>query len=159
MTRIGWDDYFIGLAFAAAERATCPRLSVGCVLVKDNNVISTGYNGAPPGDPHCTDVGCDIRAGSCARTIHAEANAIARSKRRERSGSSIYITDFPCVNCAKLIATKGITQVIYARDYISKKRTLTDDPVLLKSLDDWEETVLGLFDYHGIILLQYASPA
>lgn len=60
MTRPSWDEYFMEMAISASRRATCPRKSVGCVLVRDRAVLETGYNGSPPGKPHCTDVGCEI---------------------------------------------------------------------------------------------------
>lgn len=116
--RTTWDEYFIQMAHAAAARGTCPRLKVGAVLVdKDRNVISTGYNGAPPGALHCFDVGCDLKDGSCKRTLHAERNAISRSSMSQRAGSVLYVTDYPCVECAELIATKGIVEVVFDRPY------------------------------------------
>lgn len=162
--RTDWDRYFLNLAHAAAERGTCPRLKVGCVLVKDRNVVSTGYNGAPSGMPHCTDVGCDMVQGSCKRTLHAESNAIDRAGRHGRAGSIAYITDFPCLNCAQKIATNGIIEVVYDRDYISTKYhricdaeengVLTSDEAdeQINKLHAWKDGVLNLFEYHCIVL-------
>ena len=75
--RPSWDDYFFDLARSVSTRATCPRASIGVVIVsKDHHVISTGFNGAPSGEPHCTDVGCEIFANHCVRARHAERNSI-----------------------------------------------------------------------------------
>ena len=71
-----WDIYFLKLAMLVSERATCPRMHCGCVLVKDKRILSTGYNGSIPGDAHCEDDGCMIVDNHCVRTIHAEMNAI-----------------------------------------------------------------------------------
>jgi len=74
--RPAWDIYFLKLAMLVSERATCPRMHCGCVLVKDKRILSTGYNGSIPGDVHCEDDGCMIVDSHCVRTIHAEMNAI-----------------------------------------------------------------------------------
>lgn len=116
--RTDWDTYFIQLAFQAATRATCPRLQVGAVIVKHNKIVSTGYNGAPSGEPHCTDEGCLMVGRSCKRTIHAEDNAISHSSRLDRAGSTLYLTDNPCIDCADKIVRSGISEVVYSRVYI-----------------------------------------
>jgi len=89
-----WNQYFAELATLTAARSTCPRASVGCVLVKDNRVVSTGYNGSAPGMPHCTDVGCFTEHNHCIRTIHAEVNAIAQAARTgvTTEGATAYVT-------------------------------------------------------------------
>jgi dCMP deaminase len=105
------------LASTARDRATCPRLKVGAVLVKDNRVISTGYNGSLPGEVHCEDVGCLLVDGRCKRTIHAEVNAISQVKWLKRSGSTLYTTHAPCSACMRTIIHSGIIHVIYAEMY------------------------------------------
>ena len=77
--RPSWDKYFLKLAMLASERATCPRMHCGCVLVKDRFVLATGYNGSLPGQPHCDDVGCLIVDNHCVRTNHAEINALVQA--------------------------------------------------------------------------------
>ena len=79
--RPSWDEYFMKLAMLASERATCPRMHCGCVLVRDRFVLATGYNGSIPGSPHCYDVGCLIVNEHCVRTNHAEINAICQASR------------------------------------------------------------------------------
>jgi deoxycytidylate deaminase len=76
-----WDEYFMNIARMVATRSTCPRKFVGAVIVKNNNILSTGYNGSMSGAPHCTDVGCMMEGDHCVATIHAESNAIIHSAR------------------------------------------------------------------------------
>src|SRR5690606_5886840 len=74
-----WDEYFMTMAHFVATRATCTRRQVGAVIVRDKRILTTGYNGSPPGLPHCSDVGCWIVDGHCVRTIHAEQNALVQA--------------------------------------------------------------------------------
>lgn len=121
--RPDWDEYFLKMARLAATRATCPRRRVGAVLVREHRVLATGYNGAVRGAPHCDDVGCLLvtRDGrqSCERTVHAELNAIIQCAANGVSshGSTMYCTDFPCVNCAKAMVQAGVVRVVYLTDY------------------------------------------
>ncbi|BDG61775.1 deoxycytidylate deaminase [Caldinitratiruptor microaerophilus] len=114
-----WDEYFVEMARLAATRATCPRRRVGAVLVRDARVIATGYNGAVRGAPHCDDVGCLLDNGHCKRTVHAELNALLQCALNGVSsrGSTLYTTDFPCVDCAKALVQAGVERVIYLADY------------------------------------------
>lgn len=106
------------LATTVRTRSTCVRRQVGCVVVNDRNrVLSTGYNGSLPGAPHCYDVGCDMVAGSCVRTVHAEENAIGDLPARARAGSRIYTTDFPCPKCVDLLIHSGLGEVIWMIPY------------------------------------------
>lgn len=92
-TRPPWPMYFLDLAKAVSTRASCPRASVGAVATRDNRVLVTGYNGSPPGQAHCMDVGCDMVDGHCIRTVHAEANLVATAARYGISlnGATIYV--------------------------------------------------------------------
>ncbi|MBF0489754.1 MAG: cytidine/deoxycytidylate deaminase family protein [Candidatus Omnitrophica bacterium] len=119
MKRPNWDEYFLKLAMLASERATCPRMHCGCVLVKNKNVISTGYNGSIPGDEHCEDVGCMVVDNHCVRTVHAEMNALVQAARRGNAveGSSAYVTNMPCTTCAKSLIVAGIKRVVIFSDY------------------------------------------
>ena len=76
--RPGWDEYFMEVARTVATRATCPRASVGAVLVREQRILTTGYNGAPRHVAHCTEVGCELSGGHCVRSTHAEANAVVQ---------------------------------------------------------------------------------
>ena len=115
-----WDSYFLKIAEKVASRATCPRASVGAVIVKDKRIIATGYNGAPSGEPHCSDVGCDMVNGHCQRAIHAETNAIAQAARFEVAvgRATLYYWDSggrpmrACVKCTQLIRAAGIKRVV-----------------------------------------------
>lgn len=114
-----WDDYFIEMARLAATRATCPRRRVGTVLVRDNRLIATGYNGAVRGAPHCDDVGCLMVDGHCVRTVHSELNALLQCALNgvSSAGATLYCTDFPCINCAKAIVQGGVRRLVYLVDY------------------------------------------
>ncbi len=119
--RPSWDQYFLKLAMLASERATCPRMHCGCVLVRHKNVLATGYNGSLPGLPHCDDVGCLIVDDHCIRTNHAEMNAITQAARNGVSiaGATAYVTNMPCTTCAKALIGAGIKRVVVFSDYHS----------------------------------------
>ena len=126
--RPSWDDYFLNLADTVSERATCDRGRSGCVIVKDKQILVTGYVGSPKGLPHCDDVGHLFRKvihedGSvtqhCVRTVHAEQNAICQAARRgiALDGSTLYCRMTPCRTCAMLIINCGIKRVVCERRY------------------------------------------
>ncbi len=119
MGRVSWERYFMNLARQAATRSTCPRKSVGAVIVRDKTVLSTGYNGSLRGAPHCDEVGCLMENDHCVRTVHAEANAIIQAARHgtRLEGAEIYVTASPCFNCFKLIANAGIRRIYYGEFY------------------------------------------
>jgi len=119
MQRVSWDRYFMNLALQAGTRSTCPRKSVGAVIVRDKTILSTGYNGSIRGAPHCTEVGCLMENSHCVRTVHAEANALVQAARHGvlLDGAEIYVTASPCFNCFKLIANAGIRTVHYGEFY------------------------------------------
>src|SRR5919204_5958156 len=102
VARPSWDEYFMQIARDVSTRATCNRRLVGAVVVLERRILSTGYNGAPHGLPHCTEVGCKIVDGHCIRTLHAEQNAIVHGALYGVSlkGSTLYVTCQPCNNCA-----------------------------------------------------------
>lgn len=118
--RPSWDDYFMALARIVATRATCDRLFAGAVLVKNRRIISTGYNGSPPGLPHCDDEGHLLEEGHCVRTIHGEHNALLQAAAAggpSTVGSTMYTKYSPCIHCAKYIVASGITRVVLAKVY------------------------------------------
>jgi dCMP deaminase len=124
--RKSWADYFLGIAQAVSERATCDRLHVGCVLVETDTkvILATGYNGSVRGAPHCDDVGHDMDHGHCVRTVHAEGNAIAQAASRGISvaGATAYLTARPCWPCCKLLLNSGIVRIVYAASYRDDER-------------------------------------
>lgn len=132
----------MNLARQAATRSTCPRKSVGAVIVRDKTVLSTGYNGSIRGAPHCTDVGCLMENGHCVRTVHAEANALIQAACHgiRLEGGQIFVTASPCFNCFKLIVNSGIRSIVYGEFY-------RDDRVM-KFADELgiEMQLLGLED-------------
>jgi len=117
--RATWDLYFMRIAEDVASRATCDRKHVGAVIVRDKNILATGYNGSIGGLGHCDDEGHMLEDGHCVRTIHAEANAIiqaAKNGSRIEAGS-IYVTASPCWNCFKMIANAGLLRIVYGEFY------------------------------------------
>jgi dCMP deaminase len=126
--RPSWDQYFMLITRQVADRSTCNRAKVGAVIVRDKNILATGYNGAPAGLPHCIDVGCLIYESrtpsgdieeNCFRTIHAEINAIAQAAKNGASirDADIYITHTPCIHCFKVLINTGIKRVLYEKPY------------------------------------------
>ncbi len=126
--RLTWDQYFMTITQQVAERSTCNRAKVGAVIVRDRNILATGYNGAPAGMPHCTEAGCLIYESktpygeveqNCFRTIHAEINAIAQAAKNGSTikDSSIYVTHTPCIHCIKVLVNTGIKTVYYESPY------------------------------------------
>lgn len=121
------DEYFMDMAYLVSKRSTCLRRRVGAVIVADKRVLTTGYNGAPRGLPHCEDTGClreqmKVPSGQrheLCRGVHAEQNAIIQAAVFGVSvkGASIYITNSPCSVCAKMIVNAGIAEVIYEHEY------------------------------------------
>lgn len=116
--RKSWDKYYLDIADKVATRSTCDRLSVGCVIVKNNRIISTGYNGSVSGKEHCDDVGHLYNdEGRCIRTIHAEQNALLFAEREELKDATVYVSHQPCENCAKLLAQAGVSKVVFEHEY------------------------------------------
>ena len=125
--RISWEEYFMGIALLISSRSPSKRLKVGSVIVKDNRIISAGYNGFPSGTPHISIMRDDHEQN----TLHAEQNAIADAARRGTSiqDSTIYITHYPCINCTKFIIASGIKEIIYYDNY-------RNDEIVNKLLED-----------------------
>ena len=117
--RPSWDEYFMATALLMAARSACGRLHVGCVIVSGGEhrtrLVAAGYNGFLPGTPHTSRV----RDGHEQATVHAEQNAVADAARRGVSlaGATAYVSHFPCLNCAKMMAAAGIRRVAYHFDY------------------------------------------
>lgn len=114
-----WNEYFGEITKQVALRSTCVRKKVGAIIVKDKNIISTGYNGSIRGLEHCETIGCLMMEGHCTRTIHAEANAIIQAAKHGLmiDRAEIYISASPCFNCFKLIANSGITKIYFMEFY------------------------------------------
>lgn|SRR5699024_6398616 len=119
MERISWDQYFMAQSHLLALRSTCTRLMVGATIVRDKRIIAGGYNGSVSGSVHCVDEGCYVIDGHCVRTVHAEANALLQCAKFgvPTEGAEIYVTHFPCLQCAKQLIQGGIKAVYYATDY------------------------------------------
>lgn len=129
MRRLTRDEYFLSIANIVAARATCDRLWAGCVLVKDGEILATGYNGAPSGVEECDEVGHlmvlgDDQREHCLRTVHAEQNAIyqARKKVPNLSGVTAYINVTPCEKCLSQLLCCGVRRVICGSVYRNAER-------------------------------------
>lgn len=118
-TRADWDEYFMRIAIQVAARSTCDRKYVGAVVVRDRNILSTGYNGSIAGMPHCDEVGHQMEGGHCIATIHAEANAILQAAKNgvNINQASIYTTASPCWNCFKMIVNAGMKRICFGEFY------------------------------------------
>jgi dCMP deaminase len=127
MTRPGWDEYFMEITRLVARRSSCLRRQVGAVLVKDRNILATGYNGVPTGITHCAETGClraklNVPSGErheLCRGLHAEQNAIIQAAKHGTNidGATLYSTTMPCIICAKMIINAGIKRVVYEEGY------------------------------------------
>ena len=134
--RPSWDDYFLELAGLVARRSTCLRRQVGAVLVKEERIIATGYNGAPRGLHHCLDMGClrqeqGIPSGQryeLCRGVHAEQNALINAAYYGVSTSEavLYCTNQPCIICARMIINAGIIRIVHRGNF--------DDDLAIKFL-------------------------
>lgn len=137
--RPSWDEYFMATAVLLSTRSSCERLKVGCAIVtggsRKNRLVAAGYNGHLPGSPHVSM----MRDGHEQSTVHAEQNAIADAARRGSSveGCVAYVTHYPCINCAKILAASGIAEVRYRMDY-------KNDPLVAPLLDEAGVQILQL---------------
>lgn len=132
--RPDWTEYFMGILDAVAKRGTCMRAQCGCVITRDNVLLSTGYNGAPAGAPQCDEVGCLMKevkhddghvSEHCKRTVHAEANAILQAAKNGVTikGGTLFCGMTPCRDCAMLIVNSGIKNVVVKKDYHESNET------------------------------------
>jgi len=126
-----WDEYFMATAVLMSTRSNCERLHVGCVIVaggdRKNRLVAAGYNGFLPGTPHVSR----MRGGHEQATVHAEQNAVADAARRGSpvAGCITYVTHYPCVNCAKMLASAGIVEIKYRSNY-------RNDPLVAQLMAD-----------------------
>lgn len=136
--RLNWDEYFMSIALLGAQRSPCQRLHVGSVIVKNNRLISMGYNGFIPGAPHISRIKDDHEQS----IIHSEINALADCAKRgtSLSGAKIYITHYPCINCFRSIAACEIKEVIYLEDYKNNpivEQLASDSGIIIRKMD-WD---------------------
>lgn len=119
LKRADWDEYFMNVAKVVSSRSTCDRKFVGAVIVRDKNILSTGYNGSIRKLEHCDEAGHMMENDHCVATIHAEANAILQAAKNGVciDAATIYTTASPCWPCFKLIANAGIKRICYGEFY------------------------------------------
>jgi dCMP deaminase len=138
MNRPTWDEYFMDIARLVASRSTCLRRQVGAVMVKDKNILATGYNGTPSGIRHCSEVGClrqkmNVPSGErheLCRGLHAEQNAIIQAAKHgvNIDGAVLYCTHSPCIICSKMLINSGIKRIVCSDGY--------PDPLAKAMLDE-----------------------
>lgn len=126
-SRPGWDEYFLEIAILVAQRSTCLRRKVGALVVKDRRILATGYNGTPSGIKHCSQAGClrdklKIPSGErheLCRGLHAEQNVLLQASLHgvPLRDSVLYVTNQPCIICAKMIINAGINEVVMSGSY------------------------------------------
>ncbi len=132
--RPSWDEYFLEIMDSVAKRATCDRGKSGTVIVKDKQILVSGYVGSPVGMPHCDDIGHQIKkmihedgtiTEHCVRTVHAEQNAICQAAKRGVSldGATVYCRMTPCRVCAMLLINSGIKRVVASNKYHAGKES------------------------------------
>lgn len=128
LDRISWDDTFMEIAEIVAKRSTCLRRQVGAVLVQDNHIIATGYNGSPKGVSHCEELGGCLREklnvpsgqrAELCRAVHAEENSVIQCATKNTStvGATIYVTASPCSMCMKTLINAGIKRIVAKEKY------------------------------------------
>lgn len=126
--RPSWDEYFMTITRQVSERSTCTRAKVGAIIVRDRNILATGYNGSPSGAPHCLDVGClmfktidpdGTEDEYCFRTIHAEMNALTQAAKHGSTvrDADLYCTHSPCYHCFKVLMNTGLRRIFYVKPY------------------------------------------
>lgn len=138
MNRPTWDEYFMDIARLVASRSTCLRRQVGAVMVKDKNILATGYNGTPSGIRHCSEVGClrqqmNVPSGErheLCRGLHAEQNAIIQAAKHgvNIDGAVLYCTHSPCIICSKMLINSGVKRIVCSDGY--------PDPLAKAMLDE-----------------------
>ena len=145
--RPSYDDYFMEMAHVVSKRSTCVRRRVGAILVKDKHILSTGYNGAPKGLKHCSELGCiredmDVPSGQrheLCRGLHAEQNAIIQAAVFGVSikESVLYCTNTPCVVCVKMLINAGVKEIVYSGDYPDElaKKMINESNIKIRNLN------------------------
>jgi len=143
-----YDEYFMEMAHVVAKRSTCLRRNIGAILVKDKHILSTGYNGAPKGHKHCSEVGClreklGVPSGErheICRGLHAEQNAIIQAAVFGTSiaDSVLYCTSTPCVVCAKMLINAGIKEIVFLGEYPDNlaKKMLDESKIKTRKICD-----------------------
>ncbi|MCR5809574.1 MAG: cytidine deaminase [Clostridiales bacterium] len=145
MERISKDEYYLGIAAAVSKRSTCLRRRYGAVIIKNDEIISTGYNGAARGEPNCCDMGVCWRAANniphgeqyekCV-AVHAEQNAIISAARRDMLGATLYLAGFdengemaspaPCLICSRLIKNAGIKEIVVRTENGAERKNVSE---------------------------------
>lgn len=137
--RPSWDEYFIEIAQLTSKRSNCIKRQVGCIIVKDNRILSLGYNGTPQNTKNCFEGGClrcsnkNLKAGNnldLCMCIHAEENALLYVSKSELENATLYVTLSPCIGCVKKILQCKIRKVVYIEEYSEELDKISHDILL-----------------------------
>ena len=146
--RPSYDEYFMEMANVVSKRSTCLRRKVGAILVKDKHILSTGYNGAPKGIKHCSEIGClrkqlNVPSGErheLCRGLHAEQNSIIQAAVFGISikNSILYCTNTPCIVCVKMLINAGVNEIVYSGEYPDElaKKMLNESEVKIRNYNN-----------------------
>ena len=152
MERPSWEEYFMEIARLVARRSTCLRRQVGAVVVKEKNILATGYNGTPSGITHCEVVGClrqklNVPSGErheLCRGLHAEQNAIIQAAKHGTNiaDSTLYCTNSPCIICSKMLINAGVRRIVYLEGYPDalSLEMLAESGIEVRTLEEVLET-------------------
>lgn len=163
--KTNWHQYFSNIAKQVASRSTCVRAQHGCVLTRDNQILSTGYNGSPPKCDECIDEGCYIIDGHCERCNHAEVNAICQASKFGVCLGSInnkptiaYITGIPCHECVRTLLCVGIKHFCIPDECMLSWETQINEPknkedLIRKSFIEQSDAIM----FFSTSLLQYVT--
>ena len=155
MQRPSWDQYFMDITRLVATRSSCLRRQVGALLVKDRNILATGYNGVPSGITHCQAVGClrerlGVPSGErheLCRGLHAEQNAIIQAAKHGTSieGATLYCNTMPCIICSKMVINAGIKRVVYLAGYPDQlaEEMIRESGLLVEKVEESQTKVEG----------------
>jgi dCMP deaminase len=121
--RVSWDEYFMKIAYMVATRSTCNKISVGTVFTQHKRIVATGYNGAPAGMPHCTEIGCIEYNNHCINALHSEVNAILQCAANgvATEGAVVYCTHLPCWHCTMMLINARIKKLYYSENYVDDR--------------------------------------
>ena len=152
MERPSWEEYFMEIARLVARRSTCLRRQVGAVVVKEKNILATGYNGTPSGITHCEVVGClrqklNVPSGErheLCRGLHAEQNAIIQAAKHgiNIADSTLYCTNSPCIICSKMLINAGVRRIVYLEGYSDalSLEMLAESGIEVRTFEEVQET-------------------
>lgn len=149
MSKIEKHKYYMNIAWTVATAGTCPRRQVGAVIVRNDQILATGYNGAPRKMPDCLEEGCDVENGHCVRSVHAELNAIIQAANHgvEINGATLFTTASCCRSCMKACINAGIKEIVYSDVYSSEEHEGDKAAWSFKAAEDVGINMVNIHEY------------